>query len=102
MALKLAGGAPTTPLAPFGDGNLVTLTHPLPFPTTSATVGGGSFESVNSAGGGSEGGTQDAPFAAFAPLIAFDPVEMSPVPEPGTWLLMGTGLAAAWRAHRHK
>jgi len=31
-----------------------------------------------------------------------DTADLTPVPEPGTWLMLGTGLAAAWRSSRRK
>jgi hypothetical protein len=48
------------------------------------------------------GGEPPPPSRIFDPPIALDPREMVPMPEPGTFLLMGTGLAAAWRMSRRK
>lgn len=36
------------------------------------------------------------------PPVVIDPVDGTVTPEPSTWVLMGTGLAAAWKAARRK
>jgi len=48
------------------------------------------------------GGNSSAAAGTLNVPIALAPGEMIPTPEPGTWLLLGTGLAAAWRIARRK
>jgi hypothetical protein len=51
---------------------------------------------------GSGSAIGDAPVAPIDWPITLDPSGAPLVPEPGTWLLFGSGLAAAWRTARRR
>lgn len=83
--LSGAFGAPGFTPLPGGDVIWAAQSGADPFPITLSSLAAG-----------------DDPPIALDPREWAEPIDMAPVPEPGTWLLMGTGLAAAWRAARRR
>lgn len=82
---------PLDPSTPFGSAAEPTL---LDFPVRTANA---------------DGGPHDVPLLVADAMEAFDPAarlldpgDVAPVPEPSSWLLFGTGLAAACRSGRKK
>jgi hypothetical protein len=86
------GGPPTTPP---DEPPLAIDTFAMDAPTGWSEFAAGLAEPA-----GGNGYPMFASTTALDPLNSLTPAETIPAPEPGTWLLVATGLAAAWRARR--